>query len=80
MSREEGRRRMSLLIKHFKQRQPLRRKGFLILRTLKTAVVETEEDMTKGKRNSINKTNVVEDKVEVVEVVVEEGRQTTHGE
>jgi len=47
MSSGEGKRRRSLSIKHFKQRQPLRRRRFPILKTFKVEeilVVEVVED------------------------------------
>jgi len=75
-SSEEGRRR-SPLIKHSKQRQPLGRRRFLILRTLEAEVVEAEEDMKEVKNRSANKIGVDEDKVEVVVVEAEEVIRTT---
>ena len=77
MSSREGRRRRSPLIKHSKQRQPLGRRRFLILRTLEAEVVEVEEDMKEVKNRSANKTGVAEDKVEVVVVEGEEVIRTT---
>ena len=65
------------MIKHSKQRQPLGRKRFLILRTLEARVVEAEEDMEEVKNKSANKTGMAEDKVEVVVVEAEEVNQTT---
>jgi len=65
------------LIKHSKQRQPLGRRRFLILRTLEAEVVEAKEDMKEVKNKSANKTGVAEDKVEVVVVEAEEVSRTT---
>ena len=75
-SSEEGRRR-SPLIKHSKQRQPLGRRRFLILRTLEAEVVEAEEDMKEVKNRSANKIGMAEDKVEVEKVEAEEVSRTT---
>jgi len=77
MSSEEGRRRRSPLIKHSKQRQPLGRRRFLILRTLEAEVVEAEKDMEEVKNRSANKTGMAEDKVEVVVVEAKEVSRTT---
>jgi len=60
-----------------KQRQPLKIRRLLILRTLKVMVVEVKEDMKTVKSNSVNKTSVAEDKVGVVEVEAEEVSQAT---
>ena len=57
----EQRRRKSPLIKHSKQRQPLGRRRFLILRTVEAEVVEVEEDMKEVKNRSTNKTGMAED-------------------
>ena len=65
------------MIKHSKQRQPLGRRRFLILRTLEAEVVEAKEDMKEVKNKSANKTGVAEDKVEVVVVEAEEVSRTT---
>ena len=65
------------MIKHSKQRQPLGRRRFLILRTLEAKVVKAEEDMEEVKNRSTNKTGVAEDKVEVVVVEAEEVSRTT---
>jgi len=65
------------LIKHSKQRQPLGRRRFLILRTLEAEVVEAEKDMEEVKNRSANKTGMAEDKVEVVVVEAKEVSRTT---
>ena len=67
----------SLSIKHFKQRQPLRRRRFSILRALKALVVEVYEDMKEVNSKSVNKTSMAEDKVEVMVVEVEDDNQAT---
>jgi len=67
----------SLSIKHFKQRQPLRKRRFLILRALKALVVEVYEDMKEVNSKSVNKTGMAEDKVEVMVVEVEDDNQAT---
>ena len=67
----------SLSIKHFKQRQPLRKRRFLILRALKALVVEVYEDMKEVNSKSVNKTSMAEDKVEVMVVEVEDDNQAT---